>query len=506
MAGDCILAIDQGTTNTKGLLFDRVGNAIFKTVSSVSLIQPRPGYIEQDPLGLWRSTLDVMRACAAFAEEAGTKIAGIAISNQRETAVAWRPVKGSGAAGPPVCNAISWQCRRSEPVCEALRDFAGLLQDRTGLPLDPLLSATKWKWLLDEQPSLRVEAEHGKMLLGTVDSWLLYNLTQGQAHATDLTNASRVALLNLESLDWDDELLALFQIPRQALPTPRASSGSFGMCSAVPELAGVPVVAMIGDSHAAMVGHGRYEAGSVKATYGTGSSLMMLTPGLAKAQKSLARTIAWSLPGQVQYALEGNIAMSGAAVHWVGEFLGLPHPADDAAVLAETVPDAGGAILVPAMVGLGAPYWDSAARGLITNLERAHTGAHLARAALDAIAMQVADVLEAMGAAAGVETPVLLADGGATRNRTLMQMQADVLHHRVRRSTQEELSARGAALLGGLALGWWKSMEEVAEFHLEGDWFEPMMAETERLAMREQWRLAISRARLRKPMIESAGI
>ena len=506
MAGDCILAIDQGTTNTKGLLFDREGNAIFKTVSSVSLIQPRPGYIEQDPLELWRSTLDVMRACAAFAEEAGTKIAGIAISNQRETAVAWRPVKGSGAAGLPVCNAISWQCRRSEPVCEALRDFAGLLQDSTGLPLDPLLSATKWKWLLDEQPSLRKEAEHGKMLLGTVDSWLLYNLTHGQAYATDLTNASRVALLNLESLDWDDELLALFQIPRQALPTPHASSGTFGVCSAVPELAGVPVVAMIGDSHAAMVGHGRYEAGSVKATYGTGSSLMMLTPGLAKAQKSLARTIAWSLPGQVQYALEGNIAMSGAAVHWVGEFLGLPHPADDAAALAETVPDAGGVILVPAMVGLGAPYWDSAARGLIANLERAHTGAHLARAALDAIAMQVADVLEAMGAAAGVETPVLLADGGATRNRTLMQMQADVLHHRVRRSTQEELSARGAALLGGLALGWWNSMEEVAGLPLEGDWFEPMMAETERLAMREQWRLAISRARLRKPMMESAGI
>ena len=506
MAGDCILAIDQGTTNTKGLLFDREGNAIFKTVSSVSLIQPRAGFIEQDPLELWQSTLDVMRACAAHAAGAGMKIAGIAISNQRETAVGWRPVKGSGAAGIPVCNAISWQCRRSEPVCEALREFAGLLQDRTGLPLDPLLSATKWKWLLDEQPSLRQEAEQREVLLGTVDSWLLYNLTHGQAYATDLTNASRVALLNLESLDWDDELLALFQIPRQALPTPHASSGTFGVCSAVPELAGVPVVAMIGDSHAAMVGHGRYEPGSVKATYGTGSSLMMLTPGLAKAQKSLARTIAWSLPGQVQYALEGNIAMSGAAVHWVGEFLGLPHPADDAAALAETVPDAGGVILVPAMVGLGAPYWDSAARGLIANLERAHTGAHLARAALDAIAMQVADVLEAMGAAAGVETPVLLADGGATRNRTLMQMQADVLHHRVRRSTQEELSARGAALLGGLALGWWNSMEEVAGLPLEGDWFEPMMAETERLAMREQWRLAISRARLRKPMMESAGI
>ncbi len=499
MAGDCILAIDQGTTNTKGLLFDRKGDAIFKTGSSVSLLQPRAGYIEQDPLELWHSTIEVMRACAAHAAEAGTKIAGIAISNQRETAVAWRAAKGSGPAGKPACNAISWQCRRSEPVCEALRDFAGLLQDRTGLPLDPLLSATKWKWLLDAQPVLRQQAEHGDVLLGTVDSWLLYNLTRGQVHATDLTNASRVALLNLEALDWDEELLALFQIPRQALPSIYTSSGTIGECTAVPELAGVPIVAMIGDSHAAIVGHGRYEPGSIKATYGTGSSLMMLTPRLAPAQKSLARTIAWSLPGQVQYALEGNIAMSGAAVHWVGEFLGLPHPADDAAALAETVPSAGGVILVPAMVGLGAPYWDSAARGLIANLERAHTGAHLARAALDAIAMQVADVLEAMEAASGVETPVLLADGGATRNRALMQMQADVLHRKVRRSMQEELSARGAALLGGLTLGWWKNMDDIAGLQLQGDWFEPVMNEAEQSRMREQWRLAVSRARLQMP-------
>ncbi len=505
MADDCILAIDQGTTNTKGLLFDRIGDAIFKTASSVSLIQPRPGYIEQDPLELWQSTLDVMRACAAHAAEAGAKIAGIAISNQRETAVAWRPAKGSCTIGDPVSNAICWQCRRSEPVCEALRDFAGLLQNRTGLPLDPLLSATKWKWLLDLQPALRQEAEYGEVLLGTIDSWLLYNLTRGQVHATDHTNASRVALLNLETLDWDEELLALFQIPRQALPRLHPSSGSFGECTAIPELAGVPIVAMIGDSHAAIVGHGRYGPGSVKATYGTGSSLMMLTPRLAVAQKSLARTIAWSLPGQVQYALEGNIAMSGAAVHWVGEFLGLPQAADDAATLAETVPNAGGVVLVPAMVGLGAPYWDSTARGLIANLERAHTGAHLARAAVDAIAMQVADVLEAMEAASGVETPVLLADGGATRNRTLMQMQADVLHRKVRRSMQEELSARGAALLGGLTLGWWKNLDEVAGLELAGDWFGPVMNEAERSMMREQWRLAVSRARLQIPTMESAG-
>lgn len=493
-----ILAIDQGTTNTKALLFDRLGQAVFKASAAVGLLQPKPGYVEQDPLELWQSTCQVMRTCAAHARQAGAKIAGISISNQRETALAWRPLKGAfGTAGTPVCHAITWQCRRSESVCEKLRDAAELLQRRTGLPLDPLLTATKWAWMLNEQPSLRTELEDGNVLLGTVDAWLLYNLTSGSAHATDFTNASRVALLNLETLDWDDGLLQLFGIPRRALPKLAASSSAFGECTALPELEGIPIVSMIGDSHAAMVGHGCYELGAVKATYGTGSSLMMLTPGLTAEAKDLARTIAWSLPGKVQFALEGNIAMSGAAVHWVGEFLGLKDPAEDAAALAETVPSAGGVVLVPAMVGLGAPYWDSSARGLIANLERAHTGAHLARAALDAIAMQVTDVLEAMESASGVVLPVLLADGGATRNRTLMQTQADVLNRRVRRSAQEELSARGAALLGGLALGWWRSMEETASLAAESECFYPRMDGTHRAQLRQRWSLAIARTRLR---------
>jgi glycerol kinase len=498
MASEFILAIDQGTTNTKALLFDRKGQAVFKASAAVGLLQPKPGYVEQDPLELWQSTRQVMCNCAEHAKQAGATIAGISISNQRETALAWRPLRDvSDAAGTPVCNAITWQCRRSEPICEKLRDAAELLQRRTGLPLDPLLTATKWAWLLNEQPTLPVELEQGNVLLGTVDAWLLYNLTGGQAHATDLTNASRVALLNLETLDWDDGLLALFGIPRRALPKLAASSSRFGECTALPELAGVPIVSMIGDSHAALVGHGCYQAGAVKATYGTGSSLMMLTPGLTARANNLARTIAWSLPGTVQFALEGNIAMSGAAVHWVGEFLGLRNPSEDAAALAETVADAGGVVLVPAMVGLGAPYWDSAARGLIANLERAHTGAHLARASLDAIAMQVADVLTAMELAAGVKLPVLLADGGATRNRTLMQTQANVLNRRVQRSAQEELSARGAALLGGLALGWWRGMEELASLPSESEQFEPKMDDTQRTQLRQRWALAIAKARMR---------
>jgi len=498
MERELILATDQGTTNTKALLFDREGKSIFKSSAAVGLLQPKPGYVEQDPLELWHSTCAVMRECAAHAKQAGAKIAGIAISNQRETALAWRPQRSeSGSAGSPVCNAITWQCRRSEPICEKLRDAADLLLRRTGLPLDPLLTATKWAWLLNEQPDLQAELEQGTVLLGTVDAWLLYNLTGGRTHATDLTNASRVALLNLATLDWDDELLKLFGIPRQALPKPAASSGVFGTCTVLPELSGVPVVSMIGDSHAALVGHGRYEPGVVKATYGTGSSLMMLTPSLTSEARNLARTIAWSLPEKTQYALEGNIAMSGAATQWVGEFLGLANPTSDAAALAESVLDAGGVVLVPAMVGLGAPYWDSAARGMIANLERTHTGAHLARASLDAIAMQVADVLNAMESAAGVKLPVLLADGGATRNRTLMQIQADFLNRRVQRSAQEELSARGAALLGGLALGWWHSIDELASLPSESEHFDPKMDDQCRKESRQRWSLAVARARLR---------
>jgi glycerol kinase len=498
MARACVLAVDQGTTNTKGLLFDREGNSLFKSSVGIKLIQPKPGYIEQDPIELWQSTRDVLEKCAAFAADNGIPIAGIAICNQRETAVAWRPNDGDECAGTPICNAISWQCRRSESVCEKVRSSAALIQQRSGLPLDPLLSATKWMWLFSEHPSLHHEARQGELLIGTVDSWLLYNLTGGKVHATDLTNASRTALLNLERLDWDDEMLALFAIPRQALPNLKPSGAFLGECTTIPALAGVPITAMIGDSHAALVGHGCYEQGAVKATYGTGSSLMMLSPNLVQKQGSLARTIAWSLPGKVQYALEGNIAMSGAALHWVGKFLGLANPAEDAAALAETVPGAAGVVLVPAMVGLGAPYWDSAARCLIANLEHAHNAAHLARASLDAIAMQVADVLEAMESEAGVSLPVLLADGGATKNRTLMQIQTDVLKRRVWRSSQEELSARGAALLGGLTLGWWSGMEGIAALPTAGDWFEPepQMSDARRVDLRQQWRTAVARARM----------
>ncbi|MGD0741390.1 MAG: FGGY family carbohydrate kinase [Terracidiphilus sp.] len=497
MTGEWILAIDQGTTNTKAVLVDREGRIAYRAATPMEIMQPRPGFVEQDPLVLWQSVVQVIQACVRYAESERAAIVGIAISNQRETAVAWRRAGvGSSTAGEPVGNAITWQCRRSSPVCERLHAHAGTIQSIAGLPLDPLLSATKWAWLFDQHPELRTQAESGELHLGTVDAWLLYNLTAGNVYATDHTNASRTALLNLETLEWDPALCDLFEIPRAALPTVLPSSGNFGTCAAIPEFAGIPIVAMIGDSHAALVGHGRYQPGTVKATYGTGSSLMMLTPELVTEAKHLARTVAWSAASGAHFALEGNIAMSGAAMQWVGEFLGLAHPIEDAAALAATVPDAAGLILVPAMVGLGAPYWDSAARGLVTNVERSHTAAHLARAAVDAIAFQVADVLEAMEAAARVTLPVLLADGGATRNDALMQMQADVLGRPVHRSTQEDLSARGAALLGCLALGWWSSLDELAALPKSVQPFEPKKSHNERERLRGAWRLAVERARL----------
>ncbi len=506
-----ILAIDQGTTNTKALLLDCEGNVLFRSSAPVELLQPQTGFVEQNPLELWQSVCRAAEDCARFPE---TSIVGIAISNQRETALAWArtrpgtqrssptpslaPPPGMASpypqpAGTPIGNAISWQCRRSESECERVRQQAPLLQEMSGLPLDPLLTATKWAWMFSQQPELQARAEAGDLCLGTVDSWLLYNLTGGVVHATDHTNASRTALLGLGSLQWEQDLLRLFGIPRAALAEVRPSASLFGECIAVESLRGVPVVAMVGDSHAALVGHGGLTAGMVKATYGTGSSLMMLTAALPSPTASLARTVAWSSKDSVHYALEGNIAMSGAALQWVGEFLGLPHPAEDAAELAATVPDAGGVVLVPAMVGLGAPHWASAARGLIANLERSHTSAHLARAALDAIAAQVADVLEAMQNSSGSRATALLADGGAACNDSLMQIQADLIGCDVLRSAQMELSARGAAMLGGQTLGWWSASSQPASSLQAAHRFQPRISAGERHRQRCAWRLALER-------------
>ncbi len=491
MNSGLILAIDQGTTNTKALLINGSGTPVFRTSVPIALIYAARGRVEQAPEQLWESVRKVIGECVLYASQNGSLIEALAISNQRETAIAWNVETGKS-----IGNAISWQCTRSAEICQRLEPHADVIRMSTGLPLATLISAGKWSWLLECDRRANMLAQSGDLRFGTVDSWLIHRLTGGLTHATDFSNASRTGLLNLQRLRWDTELLDIFGLPLAAMPELRASSGEFGKCSGIPEIEGVPILAAIGDSHAAMFGHGHYTPGTVKATYGTGSSLMALTPSLAPDHRSLARTIAWSIQGKTQFALEGNIAMTGSAVQWVGEFLHLADPAAEAASLAMTVPDADGVYFVPAMVGLGAPHWDAMARGNISGLCRSHTSAHLARAAVDAIAYQIADVFFAMERSGDIVIPALHADGGATRNSSLMQFQADTLGRPVLRSVDEELSAIGASWLAGLALGWWSSLAEISDLSHAAEQFIPTMELANRKRHYSGWKAAVSRARL----------
>jgi glycerol kinase len=488
-----ILAIDQGTTNTKAVLVDREGQPHARASVRMGVSTPRSNWVEQDPEEIWRSALKAAEECMQSA--GGVRVEGIAISNQRETVVAW-----DRATGKALAPAIVWQCRRSQAICERLRadGLEGQLLAHTGLGIDPLFSASKMCWLLENIAGLRAKAEAGQVCFGTVDSWLIWRLTEGRLHACDASNASRTQLLNLASRDWDEELLRVFGVPRAALPEVRDSSGEFGKCVGITGLNGVPMVSAMGDSHAAMAGHGSYSPGTVKATYGTGSSLMTLLPRLEAARREVATTIAWSLGGVAQYALEGNIAMTGSGVAWVGEFLGLEEPVEGAARLAASIAGSEGVYFVPAMSGLGAPYWDGEAKGTISGLTRTSRAAHLARAAVEAIAYQIRDVFDAMSAAAGCQLPALHVDGGATRNEELMQFQADVLQKPVVRSDCVDLSALGAAWFGGLALGWWESTADLSCLPQKTRTFAPRRPAAEMELLYAGWRTAVARARLRE--------
>jgi glycerol kinase len=474
---ESVLAIDQGTTNTKALLIGRSGAILASASRPVAIRYPEPGWVEQDACDLWRSVQDASAECLARA--GGVRPSAIGISNQRESVVAW-----DRTSGQPVGPCITWQCRRTAPFCAELRQrgAAEFVSERSGLTLDPLFSASKARWLLDRAPT-------GDLCIGTVDSWILWNLTGGKVHATDLTNASRTQLLGLADQAWDQELLRWFGIAPTVLPAIHASSQVYGETAE-----GIPIGALIGDSHAALFGHAVFDSGPVKATYGTGSSLMTIAERDTRTANGLSRTIAWSAAGATRYALEGNISNTGGAVQWLGDFLGLANPADDASRLAETTIDSGGVYLVPAFVGLGAPYWDSSARGILTGLTRGTTAAHAARAAVESIGFQVRDVLEAMERDLGNESPSLLADGGASRNESLMQFQADILGRPVVRSESPDLSAIGAAWLAGLAVGVWGSLEELAALPRATRRFEPRMQDTERARRYDGWREAVGRA------------
>jgi len=494
-----VLAIDQGTTNTKALLLGEGGEILSSASRPVPIRYPQPGWVEQDAMELWRSVQDAAADCLAKAGCAAPDVIGI--SNQRESVIAWDRRNGT-----PVGPCISWQCRRTAPFCAELRrnGHDPMLIRRTGLAIDPVCSASKMRWLLERTPDGFRRASNGEIALGTVDSWLLWNLTGGAVHACDLTNASRTQLLNLEGLQWDKKLLGLFGIPEAALPSLHESGHCYGETAPSTGIpGGIPVSALAGDSHAALFGHAIFSPGAVKATYGTGSSLMTITREPAWVD-GLSTTVAWACGGATKYAVEGNIFATGGAVQWIGDFLGLADPARDAAQLAATVPDNGGVYLVPAFAGLGAPHWNDAARGSLGGLTRGSTPAHAARAALEAIAFQICDVSQAMEAAANQRIPALLADGGGTRNDLLMQFQADILDRPVVRSCSADVSAIGAAWLAGLAAGIWESLDALSALPRHEQRFEPAMPETERERLLSGWREAIWRATAVPPAVTPA--
>ncbi|HEX7981280.1 MAG TPA: glycerol kinase GlpK [Gemmatimonadaceae bacterium] len=494
-----ILAIDQGTTNTKAVLVDGEGRFLSQASRPVPLAYPRAGWVEQDAVAVWKSVQGAVDECLAGAS--GVVPSGVAISNQRESVVVWER-----ATGRPAGPVVIWQCRRTSERCDQLRlDGVELsIRERTGLPIDPLFSATKLAWLLDEIPHGRDRAADGALCAGTVDSWLLWNLTGGAVHRCDTSNASRTQLLNLRTLAWDETLLELFGVPAAVLPEIHPSSGVFGETVVSGSIrAGLPIASMIGDSHAALFGQGGFRAGSVKATYGTGSSLMTTTPELISSKQGLCSTVAWSIGPTATYALEGNISATGAALQWVADLLGLEDPAK-AADLAASVQGTEGVSLVPAFVGLGAPYWAERARGLLTGITRGTTGAHLARAALEAIAFQVRDVFAAMMCDGRVDAAVLLADGGATRSDHLMQLQADVLGTPVVRNNATDISALGAAYLAGLALGTWRSLDEIDALPKSLKRFEPRIDDAARQAALVEWQGAVARC-LFEPAVAHAS-
>jgi glycerol kinase len=491
MTDSPLLAIDQGTSNTKALLVDRAGAILARDTRALARSYPHPGWVEQDPRAILESVQEALDSVMHHA--GGRRPAALAISNQRESVLLWER-----RTGRPLGPCVLWQCRRTEAFCAALRARGNepLVQERTGLPVDPLFSASKARWLLEQVPDGYARAEQGVICLGTVDCWLLWYLTGGAVHACDMSNAARTQLFNIHTLRWDPDLLDLFGIPAAALPEVKPSSTSFGESVPLGSLpGGVPIAAMIGDSHAALFGQGGFAPGTIKATYGTGTSLMTPTPAPRPAERGIASTVAWALDG-VTYALEGNISVTGAAVDWLGRLLGFPDPVQAVAELATRVPDSGGAYLVPAFVGLGAPYWDAAARGLICGMTDQTSAAHLARATLDAIAFQVRDVFEVMRACSGSALRVLLADGGASRNDLLMQLQADTLGLPVVRTASPDVSALGAAYLAGLTAGLWSSEEEVASLIGPRDRFDPAMAAPAREARYAGWLDAIARTTL----------
>ncbi len=459
-------SLDQGTSSSRAIVFDHEGNCCSVAQMEFTQYFPQPGWVEHNPMEIWSSEAAVIAEAITKLGVNGLDIAGIGITNQRETTIVW-----DAETGVPVYNAIVWQDRRTSAFCDSLKELGLVdkIREKTGLIIDAYFSGTKIKWILDNVPGAREKAEAGKLRFGTVDSWLVWQLTRGEVHVTDVTNASRTMLFNINTLEWDDELLSMLGIPRSMMPAVKSSSEVYGYTKTTIFAHEVPIAGIAGDQQAALFGQMCTEPGSVKNTYGTGCFLLMNTgtkPILSK--NNLLTTIAWKIGDSVNYALEGSIFVGGSVVQWLRDGLGVIRSSAEVEALAASVPDNGGVYFVPALTGMGAPYWDQYAHGVICGITRGTTAAHIARAALEGIAFQTMDIVHAMEKDAGVPLAELKVDGGASRNNLMMQFQADILGARVVRPKVTETTALGAAYLAGLAVGYWSSLEEIkAQWQVE---------------------------------------
>lgn len=489
----CVLALDQGTTSSRAIVFDRQGHLLGMAQREFAQHFPQSGWVEHDPMEIWQSQLQVAREVLDRAGVSAQDVSALGITNQRETTVLW-----DRKTGRPVHRAIVWQDRRTAGICDGLRasgDDVWIAQ-HTGLIVDAYFSATKLQWMLDHVPGARERADRGELAFGTIDSWLLWNLTGGRVHATDVSNASRTMLMHLETMQWDDALLERFRIPRSVLPEIRSTSDLFGETDASLFGSSIPIGSAAGDQQSALFGQNCTQRGMAKNTYGTGCFMLMNigeTPLLS--QQRLLTSVAWRTPYQRAYALEGSVFVAGAAVQWLRDGLGIIKHSSDIEALAASVPDTDGVYMVPALAGLGAPHWDAYARGTILGLTRGTTAAHLARAALEGIAFQVADVLAAMEKDSGIAIAQLRVDGGAAANDLLLQFQADILQCPVVRPRIIETTALGAAFFAGLATGFWDSPAQIESLWESQRVFEPRMGADEAASRRARWARALDRSR-----------
>lgn len=487
-----IMALDQGTTSSRCILFDKKGLIVTSAQKEFTQIFPKAAWVEHDPMEIWSSQISVATEAMAKVNAMASDIAAIGITNQRETTVVW-----DKRTGVPVYNAIVWQCRRTAETCDELTEkgFDKVIRAKTGLILDAYFSGTKIKWILDNVEGAREEAEAGNLLFGNIDTWLIWNLTKGKTYVTDYSNASRTMLFNIHELKWDEEILETLNIPKSMLPEVKPSSYVYGYTDVALFGGEIPIAGAAGDQQAALFGQTCYAPGTAKNTYGTGCFMLMNTGDKAiESTQGLLTTIAWGIDGKVEYALEGSVFIAGAAIQWLRDELRMIDNAADCEEYANAVEDTNGVYVVPAFVGLGAPYWDPYARGTIVGLTRGAKKEHLIRATLEALAYQTHDVLKAMQEDSGIRLTELKVDGGACMNNFLMQFQSDILNVRVDRPVVTETTALGAAYLAGLAVGYWKSKEEVSEHWAISRSFKPSMTEEKRKELLHGWHIAVKRS------------